>query len=185
MIYLTNILSIIIVMIFLLTATDKIIHWNTHIDTIKNYRIVKDSLIKPLTVLMIVAEYFICISLLLMRANYYNLLVFLLLIIVYTVAIVINLFRGNVNISCGCGSILESSNLNFWLVIRNAFLILVYLLVFINSEYTITQLTFYEASFTVFVSICLIMIWAIIKEFIAGKKVLDKILRVFHLGVSK
>lgn len=184
MIYLVNLISIIIVILFLLTATDKVLHWNTHINTVINYRILHNSLIKPITILMIIAEFYICVSLLFKGANYYNLFVFLSLLIVYTTAIVINLVRGNVNMSCGCGSVFESSNLNFGLVIRNSLLVLVYLFVFLNNEYTLSQLNFYDTSVLIGLSIWLVLIWAIVKEFLDGKKILEKVIKIFHLEVN-
>lgn len=184
MIYWVNIISIIIVIIFLMTATDKILKWHSHINTIRNYRVLKDNLIKPSALLMIIAEYFICLSLFFIGANFYNLFIFLSLIIIYTTAILINLYRGNVNISCGCGSFLESSSLNYRLVIRNSLLVVLFIFIFLNNEYKINHLTFSETSVLFVLSICLILLWSIIKEFLESQKILKKILKVFHLEVN-
>ncbi|MGO4119283.1 MauE/DoxX family redox-associated membrane protein, partial [Rhizobium ruizarguesonis] len=46
------------------------------------------------------------------------------LLVVYSVAITINLVRGRNEISCGCGGVLGTHNLSWKLVIRNIFLLL-------------------------------------------------------------
>lgn len=170
---------------FILTASDKLLHWNKHTNVMKNYRILKDVFIIPSMMVMVLLEFFICISLFFYGANLYNLIVFLSLISAYTTAIIINLYRGNTNISCGCGSFLESSNLSYKLVLRNLSLIVLFLFIFLNAEYKITQLTFYEGSVLLILSICLILLWSIIKEFLESKKTLKKILKVYYLGGTK
>ena len=47
--------------------------------------------------------------------------ILLLLLIMYTIGIIVNLYRKRTNISCGCGGIVGDHNLSWTLVFRNIF----------------------------------------------------------------
>ncbi|MEM5622755.1 MauE/DoxX family redox-associated membrane protein [Bacillus thuringiensis] len=49
--------------------------------------------------------------------------ILLLLLIMYTIGIIVNLYRKRTNISCGCGGIVGDHNLSWTLVFRNIFLV--------------------------------------------------------------
>lgn len=103
--------------LFFLTAIDKLKHWYNHIGNMKSYRIIHGSLIKPLLFLFLIGELFISISLVVTGITLYNSIIFYTLLFTYTSAVLINLVRGNQQISCGCGSVLDSEQLSSILII--------------------------------------------------------------------
>lgn len=174
-------MTILIVLVFSLTAIDKVLNWHKHIRTMKNYRIVTGAKLHLILTLMILGEIYISISLILNGATLANTATFLALISLYTIAIVINLIRGNVEMSCGCGSILESNRLTYRLVLRNFIFVAVFIVILINQEYKINQLFPLEIILMLLLSICILILGSLIKEVMNGREILNKILRVSKL----
>lgn len=184
MIYITITISVIITIIFALTVIDKILKWRIHISSIENYRLVPNAMHKPMLILMILSELFIVFSLIVIGAKIIVTIVFLTLLTVYTSAIGINVYRGNKNISCGCGNVLESEKLSYKLIIRNLLLMLMFAILALNNQYHISQLNLLEAITLVITAISFILITLILKEYIYSRKKLEKILKIFHMGVE-
>lgn len=171
-------MTILIVLIFLLTAIDKVLNWHKHIRTMKNYRIIKGAKTHVVLILITLGEFYVSISLILNGLSLASTIVFLALLSLYTTAITINLIRGNVEIPCGCGSILESERLTYGLVWRNFIFVAVFITILINKEYQINQLLPLEIMLMLLLSICILILGSIIKEVMNGREILNKILRV-------
>lgn len=97
----------------------------------------------------------------------------------YTLAIIINLLRDNRHISCGCGSILENDVLSYNLVYRNVGFIIVYIWLFMYGKGLLLEKSILEISVYFLVTICIILLFSILKEYYQSKKQLAKILKHF------
>lgn len=173
-------MTILIILIFLLTAIDKLLNWNKHITSMENYKIVTGSKIHFILIIMVLGELFISISLILNGVTLVNAIVFLGLVTLYTTAIVINLMRGNVEISCGCGSILESNRLTYRLVLRNFIFATVFIYILINNDYKIQQLIPFEIMLMLLLSISILILGSIIKEIMNGREILKNLLKIIQ-----
>jgi uncharacterized membrane protein YphA (DoxX/SURF4 family) len=105
--------------IFLSTAISKIKHFDDSILTIQDYKIIPNSFSKPFSVANILLEIVIGSLLLLGIIQKFTSVIGAILVLIYTIAITINLFKGRNDFSCGCGGVLESNTISWWLVIRN------------------------------------------------------------------
>lgn len=177
-------MTILIILIFSLTSIDKILNWHKHIRIMNKYKIITGAKIQFILIFMILGELFISISLLFYGVSLASTIVFIALISLYTTAIVINLLRGNVEISCGCGSILESDRLTYRLVIRNLIFVVIFMTILSNKKYKINQLFPLEIILLLLLSICILVLGSIIKEVNNGREILNKILRVSKMEVK-
>jgi uncharacterized membrane protein YphA (DoxX/SURF4 family) len=114
----------------------KVKHFEESIVTIEEYKIIPKFLIKPFAFINITLE--ILLGLHLYMGLFQEVASFLaiLLLTVYITAIMINLIKGRVNISCGCGGILGSKGISWWLVLRNvSFIVVLIPLCFYSSGF--------------------------------------------------
>lgn len=72
--------------------------------------------------------------------------ILLLLLIMYTIGIIVNLYRKRTNISCGCGGIVGDHNLSWTLVFRNIFLVglIIFLIKNETDFFSLQSLLIYE-----------------------------------------
>jgi len=117
---------------FITSAIGKITQFSDHQKIIKAYKIVPLSMTKPFAILDIAFE--IIVGVLLMTFMIPEITLFLasFLLLLYSVAITINLLRGRTELDCGCGGIVGDNKISPILVIRNIGLIVV--LFFIVGE---------------------------------------------------
>jgi hypothetical protein len=126
--------------LFFLAAIDKITNWGKHQRIINMYNLIPSVLIKPCLVTFLLIETFISVNFLLFSANRLAALSLILLVFIYTTAVILNLVRKNTEFSCGCGGVLESENLHWGLVLRNLLIISGGVIIF--YEAITTQLPF-------------------------------------------
>ncbi|WP_173104712.1 MauE/DoxX family redox-associated membrane protein [Bacillus sp. KH172YL63] len=105
--------------LFLSTAYHKISNYTQHLGIVENYRIIKRKYITPLVIFLIVIELTVSITLLVGLYIKWSLAVSLMLLIVYTLAVSINLNRGRHELSCGCGGIIGNDRISYKTIIRN------------------------------------------------------------------
>lgn len=118
--------------IFIGTFIDKIQNFISHMGVVRSYRIVPENILRPLVYVEITLELIIGIGMILgIMVNFMNLIAAFLLSL-YAFAMIVNLIRGNYDLSCGCGGILGDSKISWKLVIRN----IVFLLVVIFMNYS-------------------------------------------------
>nr|WP_256437631.1 MauE/DoxX family redox-associated membrane protein [Brevibacillus sp. HB1.2] len=110
--------------IFLTAGYMKIKNIEEHSQVIKEYQLIPNTFIPHVTRFLIIIEIICGIGLYLGMYKNFTLFTSLALLVVYSVAITINLLRGRNEISCGCGGVLGTHNLSWKQVIRNGFLLL-------------------------------------------------------------
>ncbi|NRR24372.1 MauE/DoxX family redox-associated membrane protein [Brevibacillus sp. MS2.2] len=105
--------------LFFSTSVNKIRNLDSHFIMIKNYKIIPKKLIPFFLYTEITLE--IIVGITLMLGLYQGLGIFIMigLLSVYSLAISINLLKGNNNISCGCGGLVGDHKLSWKLVFRN------------------------------------------------------------------
>lgn len=131
---LSTTLNYLLVSILILSVIDKIKNWNKNSTKMEAYRILDKKLIKPFNLLFLVTEIYLSVNFIFMKADIWDIAIFIMLMGIYTLAISINLYRGNVRISCGCGGVLESNQLTSFLVYRNLVLIIIAFVIFNEGQ---------------------------------------------------
>ncbi|WP_313891180.1 MauE/DoxX family redox-associated membrane protein [Psychrobacillus sp.] len=133
---------IIIGLIFFSSAISKFSNMIEHIVVVRKYQILPPKAVKYFAYLDATIE--LIASLLILFGYRIELasLVILALVIVYTIAIIVNLIRGNRNMSCGCGGIIGDHNLSWLLPIRNILIcsIMVFLMNYNGHIFSIDSL---------------------------------------------
>lgn len=119
--------------IFLSSVTSKVQNIQEHVAIIKDYRILPNTIVSLFTKINIIVELIVGVCLLvgLFEGLVEYAVIFMLLI--YSIAVTINLNRGRKKVSCGCGGISGTHYLSRWLVIRN--------LIFIFGSISLLQTT--------------------------------------------
>ncbi len=160
--------------ILLLTSvTEKLINWKKSINKITYYKIIPKKLNPIVFFLGTAIEIYLAIKLI---ANHFSLIdciLYSVLLITYSTAIAINLYKGHIRISCGCGGVLESDQLSWKHLLRNTLLIIFGITVYINN----TSLEVYTLDFVInlLTGANLVMLYGIIKEFDLQKKRIQRI----------
>lgn len=120
--------------ILILSVIDKVKNWQQTKVKISAYKILSNNLIKPASIVFIALEIYLSVVFLFMYVKIIDILLFSLLMGIYTMAVIINIYRGNTRISCGCGGMLENDHLTVSLVFRNTTLILFSFVLFLREE---------------------------------------------------
>ncbi|TJY42665.1 DoxX family membrane protein [Cohnella pontilimi] len=129
--------------IFISSAITKLFNYDEHVRIVKNYKLTPRKFIQfigfILTVL-ILSEIFT--GALFLINQWANLASFMCLglLILYTLAIIANLLRNRVDISCGCGGILGNHNISWSLVVRN-FVLVILAVLLISGSLKITNIS--------------------------------------------
>lgn len=110
--------------IFVTAGFIKIKNIEEHSQVIKEYRLIPNTFIPYATRFFIIIEFICGIGLYFGIYKFFTLLMSQILLVVYSVAITLNLLLGRKEISCGCGGVLGTHSLSWKLVIRNIFLLM-------------------------------------------------------------
>lgn len=105
--------------IFLSTGISKVRNMQEHILIVKEYRILPSSQIYIVARVEVLIELFTGMMLFLGLFQTIGAVLASLLLILYSLAITINLIRGRNGISCGCGGAVGSHQISWFLVLRN------------------------------------------------------------------
>lgn len=129
MLNLVLLLQISLGIIFLTSAISKLSDMRAHRIKVKNYNILPLKLVKPFSKVDPILE--LIGSILLIINIYYPIGagILCLLTFSYTIAISINIMRGNTDIDCGCGGLIGSHKLSNALIMRNISIIILLLFV--------------------------------------------------------
>ncbi|KAF0993824.1 MauE/DoxX family redox-associated membrane protein [Geobacillus sp. TFV-3] len=100
-----------------------------HLKEIADYRIIPQKYIFIFYIFTVFSEIYISCSLLINFQKNISILLGILLLLIYSLAIMINIKRGNTEISCGCGGLMKGNNIHSLLIVRNSILILILLLI--------------------------------------------------------
>jgi uncharacterized membrane protein YphA (DoxX/SURF4 family) len=115
------------------SAYTKIRDLANHEQSIKNYQIIPDRYAKTAAKFDAIAEMMIGVLLLVGFFYKVSLVFFTGLIVLYTLAILINLRRGRTTLSCGCGGIVGEKPISWKLIFRNLSIIIVAVLLLFSS----------------------------------------------------
>lgn len=129
---------IIVGFLFLSSAISKLNSMTEHIVTVRKYKIIPSRMVRFFsyfeTIVELIASILIIIGYKVELAGF----IILALLVSYTVAVIINLFRGNTNISCGCGGVVGNHKLSWYLPVRNVFFSIGVIFLIINQNYIFT-----------------------------------------------
>lgn len=125
------ILRILLATLFLSTGFDKLMKKEEHFVILKEYRIIPEKLNRLLGTIEIYIEVITGIMLLIGLFVKTFGLIAIFLLLTYSYAIGLNLYRGRKEISCGCGGIAGNHHLSWKLIFRNSILIIILLCVLI------------------------------------------------------
>ncbi len=118
------------------SALDKWKNYRNHIGIVKDYNLIKESWIKPLTKMEIAVELIIGSFIFSGFLTLYSTWASIFLFFIYSLAISINLIKGRTELNCGCGGLSGHKKISWLLFLRNlSFIIL--LLVVIKLNYYI------------------------------------------------
>lgn len=125
------IVRILISTLFITTGFDKLMKKEEHFVILKEYRIIPEKLNRVLGTIEIYIEVITGIMLLIGLCVKIFALIAIFLLLTYSYAIGLNLYRGRKEISCGCGGIAGNHHLSWKLIFRNSIFIIVLLGLFI------------------------------------------------------
>ncbi|OUA87631.1 MauE/DoxX family redox-associated membrane protein [Bacillus thuringiensis] len=121
-----NSFYLLLVIIFLSSSLDKILNWKKHFFTAEKYKIVTGMSLTIILITLVIMELIIGIILLIQtNISLILILLFNFLLCCYSLVVLYSLLKGNSNISCGCGGLLESDKLHLGIIIRNIVIIII------------------------------------------------------------
>ncbi|EMI9087093.1 hypothetical protein COD05_05225 [Bacillus cereus] len=140
------ILRILIGTLFLTSSISKLLHFSKHVVIVGEYKILPKKFIKFFSRMEVSLALICSISLILGLLQLWVGAILLLLLIMYTIGIIVNLYRKRTNISCGCGGIVGDHNLSWTLVFRNIFLVglIIFLIKNETDFFSLQSLLIYE-----------------------------------------
>ncbi|WP_278043194.1 MauE/DoxX family redox-associated membrane protein [Paenibacillus elgii] len=127
---LSVICRIFLAIVFISSGASSLRYWHVHIGIIKDYRILPEPWVRCFAILDHTLKWLTGISLLL---GIYSSLAALIgsgLLLMYSIALAINLLRGRKELSCGCGGLAGNHSISWMLVWRNLFLMAMCLCVY-------------------------------------------------------
>ncbi|MBO1628368.1 MauE/DoxX family redox-associated membrane protein [Bacillus arachidis] len=130
-----NIICFIFGYIFVTSSLSKFLKFEQHYVTVHAYNIVPESTSRLFAWFDSIIELVIGICLLIGFALKINLIFSMFLLLIYTLAITINLFRGRTNIDCGCGGVVGDGKISNKLVFRNVIMITILITIWLQFNY--------------------------------------------------
>jgi uncharacterized membrane protein YphA (DoxX/SURF4 family) len=127
-------IRIFVASIFIGSFYSKVKNIDKHIKIVREYRILREKMIRPFVYLNIIIELAVAIFLYIGVYQTIVTLISIMLIVIYTLAIIINLLKGRKDISCGCGGIIGDYNLSWLLAYRNLLLVILNIILFYNPS---------------------------------------------------
>ncbi|SMO65640.1 MauE/DoxX family redox-associated membrane protein [Melghirimyces algeriensis] len=161
--------------LFLTTAWSKWRGWDRHTQLMTAYRIIPSGWVPWFLGGFLISECYIALTLLLFGFQPITIGLGLGLLFLYTGAVVINLVRGNQDISCGCGSVLESDRLSWGLVVRNLFLMAMVVLGWMSSLASSPEMGWIHQTLLTLVAVGVILIAGNLKGFWEIKRKIEKL----------
>ncbi|WP_010490980.1 MauE/DoxX family redox-associated membrane protein [Paenibacillus elgii] len=120
---LSVIFRILLAILFISSSVSSLRHWQAHLGIIKDYKILPVSLIRWFAILEHTIKWLVGIFLLFGMHSSLAALTGSGLLLMYSIAITINLLRDRRELSCGCGGLAGNHLLSWKLIVRNLFLI--------------------------------------------------------------
>ncbi|MGG3914467.1 MauE/DoxX family redox-associated membrane protein [Rossellomorea vietnamensis] len=116
--------SVLLSILFLSTGLDKFLHFYKHVVSTRKYDLIPARFIKIVIALMGTLELYVSIGLLIKTWKESAGLVAIVLLIIYTYAMVHQMRKGSKNLNCGCGGLIGDQEITWKSIARNAVLIM-------------------------------------------------------------
>ncbi|WP_410503366.1 MauE/DoxX family redox-associated membrane protein [Exiguobacterium acetylicum] len=132
--FLITLVSITIGYMFLTSAISKMRTFDQHKKIIHSYDILPSKTVHYFAYIDVAFELFLAAMLLSILNLPIVSILSIALLLLYTIAISINLIRGKVDLDCGCGGIVGENKISWKLVIRNMFISLILVFLYVSSN---------------------------------------------------
>lgn len=162
--------------LFFLSAFDKLYNSKNSRKAITNYGF-SESIAKKLYMPLAIFEFILAFSYLISGIMFYNLFLTSAFLICSSVLIMKNIRKGNRNMACGCGGILENEELSATIIYRNGAILLLILYLYIAHGILLTSI--YDNILLGSITISFLFIIAGIKELNQISKIKKQILKYF------
>jgi uncharacterized membrane protein len=111
-------------LVFAASAIIKLVDLDEFRSAVENYRVIPESMAPESTAAVVaiavpLLELAAAVGIMIPRTHFEAAMVLMLLLAAFTAAISINLFRGRLNVDCGCFGPALRQRLSWWLVARN------------------------------------------------------------------
>jgi uncharacterized membrane protein len=116
--------ALLLALVFASAAWGKFVAWTEFEGVVGNYRLLPRVLVVPVAKVLPPIEVVLAIGVLVPATRAPSAALLAVLLAVFGAAIAINVARGRVDIDCGCFRAAHKQNLSWWLVLRNALLVL-------------------------------------------------------------
>ncbi|MED5247480.1 MauE/DoxX family redox-associated membrane protein [Priestia sp. LL-8] len=113
------VIRFVVFIIFFSSGIEKIKEIKKHEGAVSDFKVLPSKIVPLFSRMDPILEIVISVGILLGFFLKINIFLCLILLLIYNIAIVINLLRGRYEISCGCGGVVGTHNLSWWLVTRN------------------------------------------------------------------
>ncbi|MGF9912975.1 MauE/DoxX family redox-associated membrane protein [Paenibacillus ehimensis] len=120
---LSVIFRILLAILFISSSVSSLRHWQAHLGIIKDYKILPEPVVRWFGILEHAVKWLVGIFLLLGMHSSLAALTGSGLLLMYSIAITMNLLRGRKKLSCGCGGLAGNHLLSWKLIVRNLFFI--------------------------------------------------------------
>lgn len=115
--------AVLLILLFLQAAWHKFSDYGRFLGLLADYRLLPELLLEPAARLLLLSEALCALLLVWPVSRPAGAVLAASLLLLYALAIAINLLRGRVQVECGCGG--AGQPLSWWLVLRNALLLLI------------------------------------------------------------
>lgn len=149
--------------ILLTSAIEKIRKKNEHKAIVVAYKIIPEYTDKYFIVVEILVELVVGLFLIIGYMLKLSSLLAIALLVTYTLAILINIYRGKKEMSCGCGGVVGDHKISWKLVFRNALLMLLGIYLLINED---AFLDVYQLNFGITEMFAMLLTWMILLIFL-------------------
>ena len=130
-----NAIKLAIALVFIVGAIQKLKDIDTFQATVEAYDLLPQFLVTGFSIILPVVELVTaCLLLVNLSQGLYGLILAILVLSVTTTGIIVNLLRGNLDVSCGCGGLEDEAPLSWGLVGRNLTLLAMLLVCFSPSD---------------------------------------------------
>lgn len=163
----------ILAILLLTSAYDKSKNYHHAISSIKGYQLIPEKWNKLVLIIGVILEFYIGVSLLIENYSFLPFFFFSVMMITYTVAIFLNLYKGNTAISCGCGGVLESEELSYNHLLRNFSLIVISYFVYKYSNQL--KVEWAQSVFMFLIASSFVIFYGAMKEFARQISTIKKI----------
>lgn len=150
--------------LFISSSFSKIRNYEEHKMVVKNYNLLPKRSISMFMFIEVSLELLTGIGLLLTPVQISSIYLAIIMLVIFTIAVAINLLRGRTNISCGCGGIVGNHQLSWKLVFRNLCLIVAGLTVlnleieiYSNWNWSVKNLLLFLITWTLVISFKIIL----------------------------